>query len=127
MKRALDRAFDPPAAVVPVRLRVPGGVEWTALAAKIDTGADLCAVPERVLEALDVAPVRIVRAATFTGTLQEVQVYRIDLELAGEVLARIEALATRRPYVIAGRNALRHFVLRIDGPRERLELRRGAG
>jgi predicted aspartyl protease len=124
VKRALDRGFDPPAPMVPARVRAPGGADWEALSAKVDTGADLSAVPDRVLEALDVAPVRVVRAATFTGALQEVPVYRVDLELAGELLPRVEALATRRPYVIAGRNVLRHFVVKIDGPREQIELRR---
>ncbi len=124
MKRALDRGFDPPAPVVPARVRGPDGPDWKSVTAKLDTGADLCAVPENILEALDVAPVRVVRAATFTGALHEVPVYRVDLELGGELLRRVEALATRRAYVIAGRNALRHFILRVDGPHETMELRR---
>ena len=126
MKRPLDRAFQPPAPMVPVRVRAPEGVDWASLDAKVDTGADLCAVPDPELEALDVAPVRVVRAATFSGGFHEAPVYRVDLEIAGEFLARVEALATRRPYVIAGRNVLRHFVVKVDGPREEVSLRRPA-
>jgi len=124
VKRALDRGFNPPAPMLPSRVRAPQGADWEALDAKVDTGADLSAVPDRTLEALDVAPVRVVRAASFAGALQEVPVYRVDLELAGELLPRVEVLATRRPYVIAGRNVLRHFVVKVDGPREQVELRR---
>ena len=35
---------------------------------------------------------------------------------------RVEAVATRRPYAIVGRNVLRSLVLRVHGPREELEL-----
>jgi hypothetical protein len=45
------------------------------------------------------------------------------LVLAGVTLERIEALATRRPYVIVGRNALASFTLRLDGPKQELEIR----
>ena len=107
MKRALDRGFAPPAPMVPSRVRAPQGADWEALDAKVDTGADLSAVPDRALEALDVAPVRVVRAASFAGALQEVPVYRVDLELAGELVpravrdARLAELAQAEAEIVA--------------------------
>jgi predicted aspartyl protease len=124
VKRALDRGFIPPAPIVPVRVAAPGGIDRVRLLGKLDTGADLCAVPDPVVGELDLVPVRIVRAAGFAGTLSEVATYRIDIELDGIAFAHVEAVATRRPYLIVGRNVLRHLVLRVDGPRERLDLRR---
>jgi predicted aspartyl protease len=123
MKRALSRAFQPPAPMVPVVLRAPAGVDAVAVEAKLDTGADLCAVPERHVAELDLPPVRTVRAAGFVGALHEAIVYRVDITLAGVELARVEALSTKRPYVILGRNVLQRLVLRVDGPREMLEIR----
>ena len=123
MKRALDRAFHPTAPMVPVRIAAPDGVDRAAADGKVDTGADLCAIPERLVVELDVPPVRVVRAAGFGGALVEATVYRVDLEIDGMSFPHVEALATRRPYVIIGRNVLSHLVLRIDGPGERLELR----
>jgi hypothetical protein len=90
---------------------------------KLDSGADVCGIPDSLIDHLDIAPVRASRAAGFAGDLREVIVYRIDLELAGTSIERVEAIATRRPYVIVGRNVLKHFVLRLDGPKDELELR----
>jgi hypothetical protein len=90
---------------------------------KLDSGADVCGVPDTLIERLDIPPVRVSRAAGFAGDLREVIVYRIDIELAGTSIQRVEAIATRQPYVIVGRNVLKHFVLRLDGPKDELELR----
>jgi hypothetical protein len=46
----------------------------------------------------------------------------MDVSIGGMDFPRVEALATRRPYAILGRNVLRRLVLRVDGPREQLEL-----
>ncbi len=124
MKRKLARAFHPPAPLVPVALRAPGGIDAVRLDGKIDTGADVCAVPEHVVAELDLPPVRTVRAAGFAGALQEAIVYRVDVELDGVIHRRLEALSTRRPYAIVGRNLLRSVVLRIHGPREELAVDR---
>ena len=66
------------------------------------------------------------RAAGFLGELTEVAVYRFDVEIDGRWIEAVEGIATRRPYVILGRNVLRRFVLRLDGPRAVLTLVRGA-
>lgn len=123
MKRALSRAFDPPAPMVPTRVSAPGGLDIATVEGKLDTGADLSAVPERCIVELDVPPVRTVRAAGFMGEMQEVIVYRVDLEIGDMVFPRVEALSTRRPYAILGRNILKRLVIRIDGPGEKLDIR----
>ena len=131
MRRRFSRAFDPPAPVVAVRVRAPGGHRHTTLDGRIDTGADLCGLPEQLVIDLDLPPVRSVRAAGFVGTAHDVVVYRVDLEIDGLVFPRVETLAVGRPYVLVGSNVLRALVVRLDGPREQLDVRRpgraGAG
>ena len=124
MRRAYSRAFDPPAQVVPLRLRAPGQVDVAHAEGKLDTGSDLCAVPERIVAALDLPPVRSVRALGFAGAIQDVTVYRVDVEIDGFVFPRIEAVATARAYALIGRNILRRLLLRLDGPRGQLDIRR---
>src|SRR5437867_11369971 len=53
VRRAYSRASDPAAPVVPVRLRAPGQLEVAHTEGKIDTGSDLCAVPEPTIAALN--------------------------------------------------------------------------
>jgi len=123
VKRKYSHDFTPPAPVVEVTVRSPDGSEAITLPGKLDSGADVCAVPDLLVARLDLPPVRASRAAGFAGDLKEVVVYRIDVELAGTVARRVEAVATRRPYVIVGRNVLRLFLLRLDGPKQELELK----
>lgn len=124
MKRGFSHAFTPPAPVVPVRLRSPSGQPSVTLDGKIDTGADLCGIPEQLVSDLDLPPVRSVRASGFAGAAHEVVVYRVDVEIEGLVFPRVEAVAVNRPYVLVGRNVLRALIVRLDGPHEQLDLRR---
>ncbi len=124
MKRKYDPGFAPPAPMIDVALGAGRGAAMRTARAKIDSGADLCAVPRDLVEPAGLHPERMVRAAGFLGDLTEVPVYRMDLEVDGRRLDGVEALVTRRPYVILGRNVLRHFVARLDGPAETLTLTR---
>jgi predicted aspartyl protease len=123
MRRKLDRAFHPPAAVASVRVRAPNGVDSAELDGKLDTGADVCAVPERLVDELALPPLRTVRASGYGGVSELVTAYRIDVEIDGLRIPRVEALVTRRHYAIIGRNVLCRLILRVDGPRETFELK----
>jgi predicted aspartyl protease len=107
---------------VPILVSAPDSSGGLAIEGKLDSGADLCALPEDVVDELDLAPVRSVRAAGFGGTLQDALLYHCAIELAGHRVEHLEALSTRRRYAIIGRNLLRHVVLRLDGPRNVLTL-----
>ena len=124
MRRRFSHAFEPPAPVVPVRLGAPGGPQSAALDGKIDTGTDLCSIPERLVVELDLPPIRSVRAIGVTGSARDVVVYRVDVEVDGLVFPRVETLAVDRTYALLGRNLLRMLIVRLDGPREWLDLRR---
>jgi predicted aspartyl protease len=120
MKARYSRAFLPPAPMLPVVVAVPGGMEQRRLQGKVDSGADVCAVPEDLIAELDLPPVRLVRAAGFGGLLQEVTLYHLALEVGGRRYDHVEALGTRRSYAIIGRNVLKDLVVRLDGPKSLL-------
>ena len=117
MKRRYSIDFSPPAPMVPVQVSSPLGTERRLLEGKVDSGADLCAVPEDVIGELDVPPLRVVRAAGFDGGFREVLLYHCELEVAGRRFPHVEALATRRRYAIIGRNVLNALVTKLDGPK----------
>jgi len=98
------------------------GTDFIDLEGKLDSGADLCALPVDTIEALDLPPLRTVRAAGFAGTLQGAVGYRCALQVAGQRVDPVELLATRRSYAIIGRNVLRHFVVKLDGPESTLSI-----
>ena len=122
MKRGYSRDFSPPAPMLSLVVTAPGGRDETSLEGKLDSGADICALPESVIAALDLPPVREVRAAGFTGELRPTLLYRCTLEVAGRRVQNVEALATGRHYAIVGRNVLCHLVVKLDGPNEQLSL-----
>ena len=110
--------------MIPLGVRAPGVAEAARTATgKIDSGADLCGVPRELIELAGLPPLRRVRAASFTGELTHAVVYRVEVEVDGDWIEGIECIATQRPYVIVGRNVLAHFIVRLDGPRARLEIR----
>lgn len=120
MKRSYSRDFSPPAPMLLVVVRLPGGSSTRHIEGKVDTGADICALPDSVITDLDLPPVRTVRAAGFAGVLQEALLFHADLEVAGRRNKHVEALSTRRPYAIIGRNILQQFTIRLDGPKSTL-------
>lgn len=122
MKRVYSRDFVPPAPMLALVVSAPSGREGVSLEGKVDSGADTCALPESVIDALDLPPVREVRAAGFFGVLEPSLLYRCALVIAGQRYEHIEALATRRHYAIVGRNVLSRLVVKLDGPRETLTL-----
>jgi len=72
LKRALSRAFDPPAPMVPVRQRAPDGSESVTVEGKLDTGADLCAIPDPHIAELSLPPVRTALVRAILGRLLRV-------------------------------------------------------
>lgn len=126
MKRPYDRGFSPPAPMIDVAIRSGSGAALRTARAKLDSGADLSGLPRELIETAGLLPERTVRVAGFLGELAEVAVYRFDVEIDGRWFETVESIATRRPYVILGRNVLRGFVLRLDGPRAALILTAGA-
>ena len=126
MKRRYSTAFEPPAPVVPLVVRAPGGADWVSVDAKIDTGADVCALPRHVARRLDLPAVRVARATGFSGGSVEMIVYAADVDLDGTRIEAVDVLVTERPYALLGRNLLRRAVLHLHGPRETLELSIGS-
>jgi predicted aspartyl protease len=124
MRRAYSRAFDPPAPVVPVLVKAVGPGRERRLDAKLDTGADICALPDVLIAELALPASGSVRAAGYGGEFSEVLVYRAEIRI-GEVVHRdVKAVSTRRPYAIVGRNLLKEYLLSLNGPASRLDLRR---
>src|SRR5262245_66292861 len=100
MKRAYSKDFVPPAPVVPVLVSTLGPGRGRQIDAKLDTGADICAIPDFLIAELAIPPVGTVRAAGYAGELREVAVYRLNITVENKLHRHVKALSTRRPYVV---------------------------
>lgn len=121
---AYDRHFTPPAPVADVTVAHPvTGVNSGSLRGKPDTGADFTVIPEGLLDLLGLAPRGEVWARSYDGTYSQRFVYYVTLSIEGHELATVRCVAGDRSTVLVGRNALNRFVITLDGPNLKFDLR----
>ena len=122
MKHPYSDEFSvPPALILPAIVRIPRNAKAVReFRAKIDTAADICAVPQSLIE--DFRPPEFTkRFVRQTGRLEGT--YWVTIELDGNSYD-VEALSRSIPYVLIGRDILNELVLVADGPNEVFELQR---
>lgn len=122
MRRRYGRDYEPPAPFVRITVRAPGDERTLTVDAKVDTGADLCTLPQFVVTELDLPGMRVVRVLGFEGEPARVNTHLADLALGALRLELVEIVPTGRHHALLGRNALRHLVAHLDGPRGELEI-----
>ncbi len=110
-----NRHLEPPAPFVDVTVAHPITGQQLPLPAKLDTGADLSAIPISAVEQLRLLPVRTISVTGYSGNVLPVLTYALALNLA-EARFRIEVIAIAEPYVLLGRDVLNYFYTRLNGP-----------
>ena len=117
-----DTQFDPPAIVLPVTI---GGVVHRRprieLAALIDTGADVTAVPELLVERLKLYPVGRLQLEDANAVKTVVFTYEANMAMVKEPVKKMEVIVTPYPFVILGRDWLSDYYLLLDGPGRRFQ------
>jgi len=98
---AYDRAFNPPAPVADVTIVNPVTPnKRSRLRDKMDTGADITVIPERLIVPLGISPKGRVWTRGYDGTYTQRAVYYLRLTLEGFVLATVRCIATNRADVL---------------------------
>jgi predicted aspartyl protease len=120
-KHDYDRALEPPAPVLPLRVAAPEGDAAVLLAALVDTGADMTAVPARLARQLELPAVGAVAVRGADGRRSHCTIYAAAVEVEGRRhVLEVLALGTE---ALVGRDLLRHWIVTLDGPRSELRLR----
>lgn len=108
-----DASVDPPAPVIPLRVRIPGSAGWLQLAGLVDTGVDLTLLPREIAERhLPLAGRVEIRGAT--GDTSAAALYLAEIEIAR--LRRATLVAGLGEETIVGRDLLALLRLTLDGP-----------
>lgn len=119
-----NQSVQPPAPFLDVLVRHPQSSERSQrVPAKLDTGADLSAIPQAVADDLELLAVRTILVETYDGTRASVKTYFITLEAAQARFRYLEVILTPEEYVLLGRDVLNHFYAHLNGPDLTFDLR----
>lgn len=115
-----DSTQDPPAPVLPVRVSCPGSARSILLAALVDTGAEITAIPDGIVEALGLPAIGALSVCGLGGVKERATLHAASISsVVGEEIVEVVAVGSE---AILGRDLLKQWVLTLDGPRRRLRV-----
>jgi predicted aspartyl protease len=121
---AYDPAFGPPAPVADVTVVHPTtGVNSGALRGKLDSGADVTVIPQRLVAELGMTPRGRIWTRGYDGTYAQRLIYYVRLTVESFDLLTVRCIAADRVDVLLGRNVLNRFIITLDGKNLTFELK----
>jgi hypothetical protein len=112
-----DQSVYPPAPFLDVVLHHPANPQVTqSLPAKVDTGADISAIPLSIVDEFDLSHASTIPVEGYDGHLSTVPTYAIGLYIADTYLGHLEVISIPETCVLLGRDALNRFYIRLNGP-----------
>lgn len=118
MKFSYSQRKQPPRPECFIRVRNPGTSDSFVdnIAAFIDSGADMTAIPRSIIENLGNLPQNYVTVQDVHGHHQRRTTYVVDIEIADNLLSKIEVVASSLEKVVIGRDILNQYKVVLNGP-----------
>jgi hypothetical protein len=112
-----NQEIDPPAPFIEIAIHHPENLEQVArLQAKIDTGADISAIPAPLVSQLRLSVASKIMIEGYNGVAATMPSYNVLVEVAGIRFKNCEVIDFPDPYVLLGRDILNHFYVQLNGP-----------
>ena len=125
-KYSYDFSSTAPAALI-LRVFISKGGTRIECRAKIDSGADRSAIPDKIRETLNLKPRQaILTKGAFDKTAILRPMFLISIYIDNLFSFELQVLSRPSEYVLIGRDLLNQIVLHADGPSEFFELTNGA-
>ena len=123
MQVEYTRSISPPAPFLPVQVADPARRNiQESLSAKLDTAADITALPLDMVQKLGLTQIYSLEVAGFDQLAPIlIPVYEVILEIA-HIRVRLGVLPHNETYALLGRDVVNHLRLLLDGPALRLEV-----
>lgn len=116
--------FFPPGLIFPIAVFPLVGKDGITIDAKIDTGADMSAIPERLIEILELTPSGVIYAQGAVDVeVKKLPTYYVKLSLNEEFNFELEIISTHRKNFLIGRDVLNQVILIANGPEEYFEIK----
>lgn len=115
--------FDPPAAVIDIQMTgVVHPRPRVTVSAILDTGADMTAVPETLVDRLDLFPTGRMVVEDVNGQTTIAHTYMVRLRVANKTISEHKVLLTGLDFGIIGRDLLNTLYLLLNGPEGTFEI-----
>lgn len=119
-----DFRYKPPAPVITKVMVIHPTSGVTCIEeGKLDTGADITVIPQRMISELNLSPKGRTWTRSYDGTYSHRLVYYVKMKIENINLPILRCVTSDRENILLGRNVLNRFFITLDGKNLHFEIK----
>ena len=112
-----NQQIEPPAPFLELTIHHPQiASQSRTIAAKLDTGADVSAIPQQIATALALIPARTILVEGYDGTQSTIDTYIVIVQIGKTRFRNVEVILIPDDHALLGRDLLNFFYTKLNGP-----------